>query len=111
MARNGFRTFLENDSESYRDIFEKRNVKSIRQYVTPNFVYPSPREIAQLTKEKHLWVIGDRWYKLADRFYGDPTYWWIIAMFNKKPTEAHVKVGDIVYIPLPLEKAVQLFGV
>jgi nucleoid-associated protein YgaU len=46
--------------------------------------------------------MGDKYYKLADAFYGDSRDWWVIAKFNQKPTESHVKIGDIILIPKPL---------
>ena len=51
----------------------------------------------------HLWTLGDRYYKLADKYYGDSTMWWVIAWFNRAPTEAHLKIGDIIIIPTPLD--------
>ena len=49
--------------------------------------------------EFHIWNTGDRFSKLAAEHYGDPTLWWVIAYFNKKPTDGHVKVGDQILIP------------
>jgi nucleoid-associated protein YgaU len=48
---------------------------------------------------------------LAHKHYGDANLWWIIAWYNKKPTEAHVKMGDIITIPLPLDKVIRYLGV
>ena len=45
----------------------------------------------------------DKYYKLANQFYGRPGLWWIIALYNKKPTEGHLRRGDIVEIPTPIE--------
>ena len=42
---------------------------------------------------------GDKLYKLAHRYYGSSGFFWIIAMFNNKPTDAHYNYGDIVLIP------------
>ena len=40
-----------------------------------------------------MWKLGDRFYKLADQYYGDPTLWWIIAWYNRMPTESHAEGG------------------
>ena len=56
------------------------------------------------------WKLGDRLYKYADKHYGDPSMWWIIAWFNKKPTENDFQLGEQVLIPLPLEKIFKHFG-
>ena len=54
--------------------------------------------------KNHVWSVGDRYYKLAIDNYGDASYWWVIAMFNQRPTEANWTVGEVVQIPLPLER-------
>ena len=51
----------------------------------------------------HIWKEGDRFFKLAHQYYGDSTMWWVIAWFNRTPTEAHVSLGDTIYIPRPLD--------
>ena len=35
--------------------------------------------------------------------------WWVIAMFNKSPTDAFIKKGDIIYIPQPLDRVISMF--
>ena len=42
-------------------------------------------------------------WKIAADNYGDGRLYWIIGLYNEKPTDAHWQVGDIVYIPFPLE--------
>ena len=53
-----------------------------------------------------MWGSSDRFYKLAGQYYGDPTYWWIIAYFNNTPLESDVKLGQTLYIPVPLEEII-----
>ena len=57
---------------------------------------------------RHVWGLGDRLYKLAHQYYGDPALWWIIAWYNTRPTEAHFKQGDVIRIPLPLNEVLAL---
>jgi hypothetical protein len=57
---------------------------------------------------EHIWVVGDKFYKLADRYYGDSRDWWIIAKFNNKPTESHVKIGETLLIPTPVQEALNV---
>jgi len=45
---------------------------------------------------------------LASKYYGDPKQWWVIASFNRTPTESHVKIGDLIRIPLSLADALQV---
>ena len=44
-------------------------------------------------------------------YYDVAELWWVIAQFNQKPTDSHYSLGDVVYIPLPLEKVLTLYGV
>ena len=105
------RKITRNDNKLYRDALEERNVKFIRQFRTPVLAYPTAKEMRQLTKVGHIWTLGDRFYKLAHTHYGESQYWWVIAWFNKTPTEAHVSFGDTVYVPLPLNKILNLLKV
>ena len=37
-----------------------------------------------------MWGPGDRFYKLADHYYGDARYWWIINYFNKNASTGRI---------------------
>ena len=100
-----------NGNTLYREYFKNRGVKTIEQYSTPRFRYPTEDEIAELNLINHIWVVGDRYYKLAHEHYGDPELSWIIAMFNQKPTEAFVGQGTLIYIPTPLDIVISYFTV
>ena len=103
MARYDSRSVLNNSSRFYREILDQRGVKRIKQYNTPYMSYPSPEEISKtIDRISHLWKTGDQYWKLAAEYYGSPELWWVIAWFNKKPTESHVEMGETIQIPLPL---------
>ena len=53
----------------------------------------------------------DRLDHLAERFLGNATYWWVIAWYNEAPTESHLQIGDLIYIPLPLERVLKHYGI
>ncbi len=97
------RRMFTNDRFRYRTIFERRAVKRIQQFGTGAFSYPRPEQMKGLKTYKHVWTTGDHYYKLAQEFYSDSSYWWVIALFNLKPTEAELEYGDVIYIPEPLE--------
>jgi len=78
--------------------------KLVKQYSTPINIRLTAAQRRTITDVKHVWRTGDRYYKLADHYYGRPQYWWIIALYNNKPTEGHVRLGDMIRVPLPLEK-------
>tara|TARA_Y100000310_G_scaffold11554_1_gene12100 strand:+ start:98 stop:436 length:339 start_codon:yes stop_codon:yes gene_type:complete len=96
------RKVYKNDNEIYDNLLERRDVKFIRQYGTPNMKYPTIAQLRELTRVQHVWRVGDRFYKLAARYYSAPEYWWVIAQYNKRPTESDLSAGDVIYIPLPL---------
>ena len=94
----------------YVDHLEARGRSFIRHYSTPILRYPTDQEKKTLVQIGHIWKTGDRYYKLADQHYGDPRYWWVLAWYNKKPTEAHLNLGDSVYIPTPLYLVLEYYG-
>lgn len=100
-----------NGTSQYRSIFERRGVSQIRQFLTGRFTYPTQNQISNLQLKTHLWKTGDHFYKLADKFYGDSTYWWVIALFNKQPTEANIQYGDVIHVPMPLARTLEYFNV
>lgn len=107
MSRFGRRKIVLNKSELYDQFFEERDVKYFRQYETPNFKYPDRREMREFETITHIWKVSDKYYKLAHEFYGDSTFWWVIAWFNKSPTESHLTPGKVIYIPVPLQKVIK----
>jgi len=95
----------------YAESFKKRFKKLIRQYTTPILETPSAGDIRDLTVVNHIWSLGDRYYKLAHKHYGDSELWWVIAWYNNAPTESHLELGDVVLIPSPLERVLYHYGV
>jgi nucleoid-associated protein YgaU len=96
--------------ELYSEMLEERDVRYIDAYETPNFTYPTPENLRELVIKDHIWKKGDRYFKLAHEHYGDSKLWWVIAWYNKKPTEAHVSLGDIIRIPTPVGRVLSYMG-
>ncbi len=101
----------DNSSKMYKNILYNRGRKVLTHFATPEFFYPDNEVIATLNMKKHTWKTGDRMFKIAHQEYGDVNYWWIIAFFNKKPTDNHFEIGDTVDIPQPLELVLEIMGV
>lgn len=87
-----------------------RGATLINQYDTPKFRFPDQNSMAKFSSIQHVWSLGDRYYKLASEYYSDPSLWWVIAFYNKKPTEFHVSLGETIYIPTPLETVLFYMG-
>ena len=97
------RRIFKNQKEVLEHLFEKRDVQFVRHYNTARLETPSVMARSTFNTVQHIWSTGDRFYKLAAQYYKMPSYWWVIALYNHKPTEAHVKLGDPIWIPIPLE--------
>jgi len=95
----------------YQDIFDPRGVNFIKHYNTPRMTYPTLEQNKSISTLRHIWKFGDRYYKLAHEHYGDSRLWWIVAWYNQKPTEAHIKLGDVIHVPFPLEVALSYMRV
>ena len=104
------RKIVVNAFEQFRELFDSRGVRRIRHYGSPTLRHPTPEERSTLFMIPHFWSLGDRFYKLAFEHYGDEKLWWVIAWWNTAPTESHVKMGDVIYIPQPLNKLYDLIG-
>jgi hypothetical protein len=87
-----------------------RHVKRIRQYSTKKINYPTDEEISEIVVVQETWKTGDRLYKYAKKYYNDERFWWLIAWFNKKPTENHFSPGDKVKIIFNINEAVRLYN-
>lgn len=102
---------IDNDSEIYQPLFEKRNVSHIIHYAMGGLRQPTDAELAQFSVSKEEWKQGDKLWKYAAKHYnGRGHYWWVIAHFNGTPTDQHFQLGDVVYIPGPLEVVLRSFG-
>ena len=109
--RNRNRTKIVNVAPQYHEALQSRKIKSFYQYTTPIFGKITPKQRASLTRQTHIWKVGDKFFKLANEHYGDPKLWWVIAWYNTTPTEAHLKPGDTVRIPFPIETVLRILKV
>ena len=108
MSRYINRTKAINDKEQYDKLFEKRGVRQIVQYRSPSANFVSDEELSRIECFNVSWYHGLSFEKLASDFYGDPTHWWVIAGFNRKPTESHVEIGEVIRVPKSLADALQV---
>tara|TARA_Y100000592_G_scaffold43251_1_gene68719 strand:- start:2223 stop:2561 length:339 start_codon:yes stop_codon:yes gene_type:complete len=102
---------FQNNNPMYSEKLSKRKIKSIEQYPTLKLGYPDGLEASNLIIHTHIWKMGDSYTKLANKFYGDPKLWWVVAHFNQIPIEGDIHYGQQVYIAEPLEALLNSFGV
>jgi len=111
MPRYNSTGIIVNDSDYYEPLRKPRNVKRIVQYETPILNNPTVSDRAAVAADKRIWKYGDRLYNLAFSYYGDTTFWWVIAWWNGYGTEADIKTGAVIYIPLDISAAITVLGV
>tara|TARA_R100001129_G_C5293855_1_gene240464 strand:+ start:817 stop:1149 length:333 start_codon:yes stop_codon:yes gene_type:complete len=95
-----------NNTQYYAPI--RRGKSSITHYGTPILSHPSVATRRKIKTQNYIWKYGDRLYKLADEYYNDSRYWWVIAWYNSTPTEASLQPGDVISIPVELEKTLKI---
>lgn len=108
MSRYNRRSQAINSAEEYKKTFHDRGVTKITQYVTETKKVYEQEVYDSVEVIYHTWKYGDMYWRLSSRFYGDPQYWWVIASFNKKPTESFNNPGDVIKIPTNLSDALQV---
>ncbi len=113
MALSRYKDSVEfvNATEGYKKVFKERyGERGIRQLPITSLKYPTQQEYDDIEVANVVWKQGDRFYKIAAEFYSSPEFWWVIAWFNKKPTEQHVKLGEVILVPLFLDEVLSIFG-
>lgn len=103
-SRNIKRVLFTNQHTKYRDILKRKKRTHITQWTTQVLRQITPADRSGISERTHIWKTGDRYSKLASLHYNSPEYWWIIAYYNQAPTEGHLKVGDVIIIPTPLDR-------
>jgi hypothetical protein len=97
-----------NSNPIYNFYFQSRGVNNIKHHPTQYLRYPTDSELSTITSDTIYWSREDRLWQLAEKYYSNPSYWWVIAFFNKKPTEAHFQIGDVVFIPTSLTQILNI---
>ena len=105
MSRYKNTTVKVNKLELYKKLRKERGIPGgLTQYNLTHLPNLTVEEIENIDSIGHVWTTGDRLYKLATTYYNDPTLWWVIAWYHNKPTEGHLSLGDVIQIPVPIER-------
>ena len=74
--------------------------------------HPTADDLVDIDTIHHIWQSGDRFSKLSALYYGgNVKFWWVIAWFNQKPTDHDVAFGDIIEVPVPLDRVLDILEV
>lgn len=102
---------IRNIDEDYKLVFSSRfSYNGINQHKTDTLKYPSEEERLNMNIATEIWGYGARLYKYSQIYYGDPSYWWVIAWYNKLGAENELSFGDAVEIPQPLDYVLATYG-
>jgi len=71
-SRNANRRVFRNRDRKYLDIFKRKKRIGLLQWTTPFNRRISPSNKAAIFEISHIWKTGDRYYKLAEQYYGNP---------------------------------------
>ena len=110
MSRYKPRNVFTNEGGIYQEFLDDRGISKLQQFRTAQWPVLTDEMRDQFHTKPHVWSLSDNYWKLASEFYGDSKLWWVIAWFNRRPTEAHNSVGDMIKIPAPLEELLSLFN-
>ena len=106
--RNFLRDIITSDSLQRESVHDRRFVDEVKIFSRQDLKEPSEEQLKQLTHIQRTVTMGDKMYKFSHEYYGSVDYWWVIAWYNRKPTDAHFYLGDDIFIPFPLERAISI---
>ena len=102
---------IKNTDQDYKKYFSSRFGKTgLVQKASTIMKHPTDDELADVSYVNNVWGMGQRLYKLAFEYYGDAQYWWVIALFNGIATESEIEFGQIIKVPVPIDKMLRLYG-
>ena len=110
MARYKNTRVFSNNLEYYDYLRKNRSLRVVNHYATPILKNPSIEERSRIVSNSHIWSLGDRYYKLADQYYQDSSFWWVIAWYNSIPIEADIQTGQMIEIPINLSTVLDVLG-
>lgn len=111
VSRYNRRNLFINNKSIYLERLKKKGLSYIQQYDTPEYRLDDSRENYDFELIEEIWGDEYKLYKLSQQYYNSVDYWWVIGLFNEKPTDPHYKSGDKVLIPYPLEDFLEFIGV
>lgn len=103
---------VQNADTDYKKVFKSRYGLSdfVVQKRRSALEYPSYEDLASMNFTYDTWSMGSRLHKLSEKYYGNPSYWWVIGFYNKRPVDADYSIGDVLKIPTSLEDALEKLG-
>jgi len=85
--------------DKYDYLFENRDVKIVYMTAMNHMNAMTDAERSAVGTRQYSWRTSDRYWQVAERFYGDARLWFVIAYYNKAPTEFHLSNGQDILVP------------
>ena len=85
--------------DRYDYLFENRDMKIIYMAAMNEMNAMTDADRSAIDTKRYTWRTSDRYWQVAKRFYGDTRLWFVIAYYNKAPTEFHLSNGQDILIP------------
>lgn len=111
VSRYNKRELFINNLEMYKQRLKEKGVEYVTQYDTAEYRLDDSRDSYEFDFVEEIWKDGYKLYKLSQKYYNSVDYWWVIGLFNEKPTDSHYEIGDLLLVPYPLEDFLQFIGV
>jgi len=101
MARysTGYPMAMSSLDSRYDYLFENRDVRVVYTIAMKQMNEMTDADRASISTRRYTWRTSDRYWQVAERFYGDPRMWFVIAYYNKAPTEFHLSNGQDILVP------------
>ena len=96
--------------ERYEYLFENRDPKIIYKIAMREMNALSNEERKAINTREYTWRANDQYWKVAKRFYGDSRLWFIIAYYNKAPTDFHLQKGQNILVPMAPQVVLDKLG-
>ena len=94
----------------YEPLLKNRKIKRATLLETAELNGPLDVDYSVVSYTEELWSLGTKLWNLSQQYYGDPSFYWVIGIYNGKPTDAHWRIGDVVMIPYPVEAVAESLG-
>lgn len=97
-----------NNSDTYKQYLQDRDIKKLVQYSTFNFNNLRSISTSNIESISHVVQPFEKLYMISQKYYGSPEYGWLICFTNQKANELQINTGDSLLIYLPLQSVLEL---
>jgi hypothetical protein len=101
-------TVVINQSSNYKDLFDDKNISSIKQYTTYDFNKLRDIDKYNISYIFHRVQPFERIENIAYKYYGDVQYWWVVCYTNRIANPMKISLGQSLKIYYPIDSILGL---